>query len=125
MSISAIKDSVVSGLSKAGHAVVNATVWLGHKISVGFNNYLVPAISKVWSLIKSGFSYTVSFFRTGPGLATLGFSAGAGLIALSFSKNFEGNVAARAGLIALGSLAIVGGGIAVGLTIARGPGALI
>jgi hypothetical protein len=135
MNISAIKDSIVSGAKSTGKAIGGAAVWCGHKISSGFNNYLVPAVSKAWDLMKTGASHawdgikyagrhTAAFLRTGNGVGTVAIAAGIGLMAAQFHPAFrdDDKLLHRVAFLALGAFCIAGGALIIGL---KGPTAII
>lgn len=127
MDISAIKDTILSGLSQAGNAVVNVASWAGRTVSYGFSNFVVPVVAKVWEGFQFAFRNIASFLRTGYGLGTVGLAAGTALLAAAEHKKFEGddNYATRIALRALAGAVFVGSGIAIGVAIAKGSVALV
>lgn len=71
MSIQSIKTTIVKAAVTTGQAVKSAAVWLGRTIKSGFNNYLIPAIKKIWSYIAPLLRAVFSFLRTGFGLGAV------------------------------------------------------
>lgn len=110
MNISAIKDGIVSGLGTAFTAVKNAVIWCGHKVSVGFSNYVVPFVKAVWAGALVVFAKVFAFLRTGFGLGTLGLSAGAALLAIEGKLSKDTHWAASVALkVAAASLFVLAG----------------
>lgn len=82
MSILAIKNGIVSGVTNTFEAVKGFVAWGGRSIQSGYSNYLIPAIKSVWTGFINGLKATGNFLRTGPGI---GFTAAAGLVAFGLS----------------------------------------
>ncbi len=123
ISVSGIKNGIVSGFGTACTAVKDSVVWCGRKISAVFNNYIVPAVKAAWQGTKKGFEKTVAFFRTGYGLGSLAGVTSIALIAAAQSSALEGddNRWLRYGLFASGIISAVG----AGYLLAKGSTALI
>ena len=110
MTISAIKDGIVSGLGTAFTAVKDAVIWCGHKISYGFTNYVVPFVKAVWAGTLVVLAKVFAFLRTGFGLGTLGITAGAALLAIENNLSKETHWAANVALkVAAASLFVLAG----------------
>lgn len=101
MNISGIKDSVVSAVSAGFTATGNFVSWCGHKVSSGFNNYLVPAVQALWAKIAPAAQKSANFMRTGWGVSSVLAGLGvAGIVATWWPKsgaeltikNADGNV---------------------------------
>jgi hypothetical protein len=95
-----------SGCSKCWSGFQTAAVWLGRKIVIGWNNYILPALKVIGS-----------FLRTGFGLATLGILAGTTLLALAHIRAEPGSclahTATRITLNVLAILCFIGAGAAM------------
>lgn len=75
MNIQAI-NGIVSSANSVYGAVKNFVSWGGHKIQLGFSNYMVPTIKSLWSSAAASFKNIFNFLKTGPGVA---IAAAAGL----------------------------------------------
>lgn len=82
MSIQAIKNGIVSGISGACNSVKNFATWGGRTVHAGYSNYLVPTVSSIWTAFANSVKSICNFLRTGPGI---GFAAAAGLVAFGIS----------------------------------------
>lgn len=70
-----------------GGGIKTGALWAGRTIKVGFTDYLVPAIKKIWPAVQKLFQKAWAFIKTAPGLGTLGciigVAAGVSLLAIA------------------------------------------
>jgi len=124
MDMTAIKDSVVSGLSTAGGAIKNAVIWCGHKISIGWTDYVLPSLKTAWEGIKVASIKVANFMRTGHGLGLAIGALGIVLYSSAFHSKMQtpGNQGMRIALMVSGGAAIIAG---IATAIFVGPAAYI
>jgi len=124
-----VKDTVVSG-GNVLDSVKNAVLWAGRMIQTGFTK-LGSLIQSAWDktipFLKSTASSVGAFFRTGPGIATIGFTAAIALWATSNSNCLRGEdlALARIALRVAALACFVGAGVGIGLAISKGAGTAV
>lgn len=104
-----------------GGGIRNGALWLGRSVKAGFNNYLVPALKKLWVLAKAGFARAWAFLKTAPGLGTLGCIIGTGigisLLAIAHRDNTSTLKRVLLRIFAVVSFVLGAGALAAGITL--------
>lgn len=119
MTIQAIKDGIIYGVSAAYQATKGAVLWGGHKIQAGYANYLIPTIKSLWTSAIAGLNTIAKLLKTGPGMAfstaVILFFAGKSLIKLSQSDDYADNRPGKIALAVLGITGLIGAALSVGI----------
>lgn len=118
MSINSIKDAFVSSASQAWTGIKNFVSWSGHKIASGWNNYIVPFVTKIWNSTLPFLKSIWTFLQTGFGLAGLGVLSAIALH--SIGEKYFANSASRHVITAVAFAVIFTAGC-VAATFGAGP----
>jgi hypothetical protein len=112
-----VKNAVV-----ASHAIKDFAVWSGHKIQLGYSNYLVPAIKTLWNATASSLKSLFQLMKNGHGLtfAIAGglFVAGIAAFKIADHQAYEQDAVSKAAWKTLGIAAFVTATVATSVAIA-------
>lgn len=106
MNVQSLKEAITTGLSTAGKALSDFVIWAGHKIRFLSQNYIIPALSKLWSAALNTGRAVQNLVKTGAGIpltcAAGFFLIGIAAFKLADHKAYEDEILAKTAWKALG-----------------------
>jgi hypothetical protein len=122
MNIQIIKDEAIKTAALFFHTIEDFALWSGHKIQLGFTNYLVPAIQEAWARSIKGMQFLFQFMKNSP--ASPFIIAGSlfclGVVAFKFGDHhaYQQDLISKTAWRSLGVAAFVGATVITSIGIA-------
>lgn len=113
MSLETVKNFVFTSATKVYDGISTGVKWSGRSVKSGWNNYLVPTVTRAWNFVSPLIVTAFNFMKTGYGFAGLGFGAVLGM-EVAAEKYFGGhnNRYIRYGIHFIAALTLIGSTLA-------------